>query len=887
VTLLHRVASIVRWLLRRDRAERQLDEEMRTFVDLCAADKMRNGVPAAEARRLAVLELGGIEQTKERVRTSRHGALVDEVGRDVRYAFRTFARNPGFVVVVVLTLALGIGANTAIFSLIDALMLRWLPVRHPQELVQLRMRLPEDTGPGGDTFSYAIVRALADQHEIFESLAGFSGYGFNAGSGDSIGKVPGALVTGGYYETLGLNAAAGRLLNRSDDDPGAPLAAVISDGYWARQFLRSPAAIGQTLVLGGAPATIVGVSPRGFTGANVGATADITTTIAAFASVNRQVAEISGPGNYWLRVLARPAPEVSTAEAESRLQTVWSRVWDDVVAAHWPPSRRLAFATARFSLSPGGTGWTRMREMYRRPLIVLMSVVGLVLLIACANVASLMLARASARQREIAVRLAFGASRGRILRQLLIESTLLSLIGAAFAILLAWVSGRVLLDTMFPGALRVALDLTPNWHIFGFTVAVAVTTGMLFGLAPAFQAIATGPSPALNDDARTGSSRSRWLASLIVTQVALSLLLLVGAGLFLGTLRNLQRLDPGFNPEGVLIVDLEGRRTAVPQELLDEIQRVPGVVSVSLSTHTPLSGSVWSDPAVPRGQPIPERDTAFFIGAGPRFLEIMQTPLVAGRDFTERDSADAQPVAVVNQAYARRFFPNQQPIGQYLSAVVRGDRRDLEIVGVAKDTSAAGLRRAAPATVYVSYRQLTGSFPTTLVIRATASLTETASAIRRAIQPRLPDTPIEVLPLSAQVDAAMVQERLMAALASAFGALALVLACVGLYGLLAYNVVRRTKEMGIRVALGAQRTQVVAMVLGSAMRLVVMGVLLGLPAAWAASHAVRSMLFGLRPADPATIAGAIFLLAIASVIAAYVPAWRASRIEPLTALRHE
>jgi len=886
VTLFHRFVSMFRWVLRREKAEQQLDEEMRTFVDICAADKMREGVSLAEARRRAVLELGGIEQVKEQVRTSRHGALVDEIGRDVRYAFRTFARNPGFVLVVVLTLGLGIGANTAIFSLIDALMLRWLPVRDPQELVQVKLQEPGD-GPATDTFSYPIVRALGEQQEIFTGVAGFSGYSFNIGAGDSIGKVSGALVIGGYYETLGLNPEAGRLLTRSDDAPDAPLAAVISDGYWERQFLRSPAAIGQILVVNGAPATIVGVSPPGFTGANVGMTADITLTAGAFASVNRQVAELIGPGNFWIRALARPAPGVSVRQAEARLTTVWSGIWDSLIAAHWPQSQRSPFANARFQLAPGGTGWTTMRDRYRQPLTVLMSVVAVVLLIACANVASLMLARASARQREIAVRLALGASRGRVVRQLLIESTLLSSIGAAFGILLAWASSRLLLETMFPGSWRVTFDLTPNGHILGFTAAVSAATGVLFGLAPALRTTAAGPAAALNDDMRTSSSRSRLLPSLIVAQVAMSLVLLVGAGLFAGTLRNLQRLDPGFNREGVLIADLEGRRTPVPQELVDEIQALPGVVSASVSTHTPLSGSIWSDRAVPRGQPVPERDSAFFVGAGPRLLEIMQTPLISGRDFTDRDSAEAQPVAVVNEAYARRFFPDRQPLGQYLSAVVRGARRDLEIVGVAKNTSAAGLRRRSPLTVYVAYRQLTGSFPTTLVIRARGNLAGMAAAIRRAIQPQMPDTAIEVLPLSAQIEAAMVQERVMAGLAGAFGALALVLASVGLYGLLAYTVARRTKEVGIRVALGAERARVVAMILGGAVRLVSIGILLGLPAAWAASRAVQSMLFGLKPADPATIGGAIVLLGAAALVAAYVPAWRASRIDPLTALRHE
>jgi predicted permease len=382
-------------------------------------------------------------------------------------------------------------------------------------------------------------------------------------------------------------------------------------------------------------------------------------------------------------------------------------------------------------------------------------------------------------------------------------------------------------------------------------------------------------------------SRSRLLPSLVSAQVALSLVLLAGAGLFVRTLRNLQNFDPGFNPEGVLLVDLEGRRTAVPREILDEVQRLPGVASASLSTHTPLSGAVWSEPAVPAGQPIPERDNAYFIGAGPGFFGTMQVHLLSGREFTHRDSADSPAVAVINQVFAQRHFSNQNPIGQHLSANVRGQRRDLEIVGLVKNTNAAGLRASPPPTVYVAYAQLTGDFPTTLAVRAAGPLGRTASAIEQVLRSKVPGAPIEVLPLSVQVQATMVQERMMATLAGGFGLLALTLACVGLYGLLAYSVARRTKEIGIRMALGAQATWVVALVLKGAARLVLVGIAVGLPAAWAASRWVESMLFGLTPTDPAAIGGAIVLLATAAQLAAYLPARRASRVDPLAALRHE
>jgi predicted permease len=389
------------------------------------------------------------------------------------------------------------------------------------------------------------------------------------------------------------------------------------------------------------------------------------------------------------------------------------------------------------------------------------------------------------------------------------------------------------------------------------------------------------------EDARTSSSRSKLLPSLVVAQVALSLILLSGAGLFVRTLQNLQRLDPGFNPERVLLVDSEGRRTPFPRDVLESVQHLPGVLSASLSTHTPLSGSVWSEPAVPAGQPIPERDNAHFVGAGPGFFATMQIRLVAGREFTDRDSANSAPVAIVNEVLAARHFANQNAVGQHLSAMVRGRRTDLEIVGLVRNTNAYGLRAAPPPTVYVAYAQLHGDFPTTLSVRATGPLGQAASAIQRALQSAMPGALIDVRMLSKQVEATMVQERMLATLAGGFGVLALTLTSVGLYGLLAYGVAQRTREIGIRMALGAQGRRVVVMVLASGARLVLTGIALGLPAAWIASRSVTSMLFGLTPTDPATMAAAIIVLAAAAQLAAYLPARRASRVDPLVALRYE
>ena len=887
MTLLHRLRSVVHWIIHRSEAEQGLNDELQSFLDMSVAEKIADGMSPAEARRLANLELGGVEQVKEHVRTERHGGWLDEIGRDVRYAFRLFFKNPVFTCTVVLTLALGIGANTAIFSLIDALMLRWLPVRDPQELVQVRLQSPGANEPGGESFSYPMVRALADQRDIFSGVAGFSGTSFDVGTPGSFSRVHGALVTGGYYSTLGLNPVVGRLLTDEDDRVGAPLSAVITYGYWQREFGGSRQVAGQTIRIKGQMVTIVGVTPRGFAGANVGDVADITMAVAALPQMYPTMAPLLGSGNVWLRILARPKPDISTDEATSRLNVMWSRLADSLINPGWPPSERKKIAESVFRLSDGGTGWSYLRETYRNPLYVLMGAVSLVLLIACANVATLLLARASARQKEIAVRLAIGASRARVVRQLLIESIVLSLIGAACGVLLARVLGSLLITLISTDLSSVDFDLTPNGHVLAFSAAAAIVTGILFGMAPAIQTTAVNPIVAAREDVRTtAGSRTRLLPFLVVAQVGLSLVLLAGAGLFARTLSNLQSLDAGFRTEGVLLVVLDDQRALISPPVVEELQRLPGVLSTAVSTHTPLNGWTWSEPVVPAGQPRPERDNAVVVGAGPGFFSTLQIQLIAGREFTERDRRDRAPVALVNDAYAARHFPNRSPVGQHLSTSI-GENKDFEIVGMVRNAKLTGLRAAAPPTVYVAYYQLESARATTISVRATSPLARVSTAIQQTLQPKFPNTPIEVRALSTQVANTIVQERMMAMLAGGFAVLALTLACVGLYGLLAYDVSRRTREIGIRMALGAHARRVVAAVVAGGIRLVAIGVVAGMPAVWIGSRSIGSLLFGVRALDAVTIAGAIVVLLAAAQLAAYLPARRASRVDPLEALRHE
>jgi predicted permease len=522
---------------------------------------------------------------------------------------------------------------------------------------------------------------------------------------------------------------------------------------------------------------------------------------------------------------------------------------------------------------------------------VLLGVSLLVLLIACANVASLLLARATARSHEISIRLSIGASRPRLVRQLFTESVLLSLTGAAAGVVLAWPVSRFLLSILSGGEnsqFPIVFDLSPNGHVFAFAGATAVFTAVLFGLAPAFR------TTSIKDASHTTRYRSRALSALVSGQVALSLTLLIGAGLFVRTLQNLMNVDPGFRREGVLLVDVDGRTegyqearlTAFYQDLLQRVRRIPGVVSVSLSGHTPLSGWTWSEAAVPQGQPLPERDNAIFVAAGPGYFATLGTPLLSGREFNEYDTG-AEKVAIVNQAFVDRYFHGRNPEGAYLTATVTRPPGTLRIVGVAANVINTGDLRTAPKpTVYVSYAQGQPA-RATIIIRAAGALSQIAAAVRAELQPAFPSSPLEIGTLAAQVERTVVQERLMANLASGFGALGLALASVGLYGLLSYSVVRRTREIGVRMALGAKQSRVLWMVVGNATRLLLFGVALGVPAAWAASQLVRTMLFGLTPADPAIIAAAILLLCAAGLLAAYLPARRAALVDPMTALRHE
>jgi predicted permease len=890
MTLLRRARAVLRWILRRDHAERELSAELRTFVDMAAADYERAGLNHDEAQRRARMDLGGVEQARERVRTYRHGGGLDALGRDVRLAARTLVRQPGFTVIVIVTLAIGIGANTAVFSLIDALMLESLPVSRPHELAQV---LPTVDGEEDTSLSYPAVRALDGAADAVRGVAGFSGFGFEYGEPGSLRTVRGALVTGAYFDVLGLTPGAGRLLTRQDDEPGAPMVAVISDAFWARELGRRPDVVGTRLRLNGKSVSIVGVAPRGFEGANVGSAEEITMAAGALPQLRPEFAPILGPGVTWMRALARPMPGVDRAIAQERLNAAWPGLVERVAPADWSVERRKSLGATRFRLAPGAAGWSPLRATYRQPLMILMAAVGLLLTIACANVASLLLARAAARQREVAVRLALGAGRWRVVRQMLVESVLVSLAGAAAGVPVAWLADRALVALIANGSTPLSLDVAPDWRVLGFAAGVALVSGLAFGLAPALRATAFDPARGLRDDARTSTSRSKLLPSLVTLQVALSLVLVAGAGLFVRTFDNLRRFDLGFVPDRALVVSLGStlRDIAAAERIADDVRALPGVVVAGIGNSTPLDGSSWTAAVAPAGQPLPNDDTCRVVAVGPGYFDALGMRVTEGRAIAREDGAGAPPVIMLNARAAAMFFPDRRAIGERMSARLEGGVVVMAVVGVVDAVSDSSLRDDPHATVYVALPQLTTVsplfLPPALVVRASGPIEPVRRAVQASVQSAQPGRVVTVTRMTDQVGGTISQERVMATLAGTFGALALGLAALGLYGLLSYTVSRRSREIGIRLALGAREGGVVRLVVTYGAGLVAAGVLLGIPVVWAASRWIQSLLFGLTPSDPVAIGATIAALALAAAFATILPARRAARLDPLVVLKRD
>ena len=878
----------------RDRLESQLDAELRDHFDRLVSDFIARGHAESEARRLARLEFGGMDQVKEACRDERGTRWVDEITQDVRYGLRGFRKNPGFTTVAVVTLAIGVGASLAIFNVVDALLLRPLPVPRAAQLVTFSRWVGSNSS---ESFSYPQIRDLASHRDLFASLCGIGTETLFVGPPDELEPVGAAWVSGGYFETLGIVPFAGRLLQAADDEPGAAAVAVLSHAYWQRQFGGDRNVIGRTLTIEGQPVPIAGITPPGFNGAVIGEAADLTLAITAKAVVQPETKDEGWSTNdaRWLLLLARPAPGLSLDQLQARVDLVWADLLRRNLPENISDAQRKRTLSMMLRVEPGQTGASRLRRNLRTPLVVAMSLVTLVLLIACVNVANLLLARGAGRAREVALRLAIGAGRARIVRQRLVESLMLASAGTVIGVVIASFASAGLVALIAervaaPDASILALDIAPNWRLLAVCAIAAVSTTIVFGLVPALSASNTAPG-AVASSARVAESQTKFGAVLIVAQVSLSLLLVIGAGLFTRSLHHLRTLDRGFAPGNVLLANYDPRRLGTDSEkliafntsVLDSVSSLPGVGAASIAAVTPLQGGGMSTPMRVNGVSSGLEEIYFNV-ISPRFFDIVGTPLLAGRDLLLSDDQHAPPVAVVNEAFARTYLAGVTPLGQRVR--FPNATRDMEIVGVVKDAVYETLRAAPPPTIYMSYLQSRGR-PMTIVVDAAAPMADVTEAIRGAIQPRVPSAPMRFRTFASQIENSLFEARLMRLLTAIFGALALGLAAIGLYGLMSYSVALRTRELGVRLALGARPGRLVRMVIGSALRMVGIGVVVGLPLAWMASRLIARMIFGVSATDPMTIAVAIAILGSAGLAAAAVPARRAAAVDPVTSIHVE
>jgi predicted permease len=831
--------------------------------------------------------------------------------QDLRFGARMLLKHKGLTLVAVLSLALGIGANTAIFSLIDAVLMKMLPVKHPEQLVFLEESGDSQGRKRRSDISYEFFDRLRRQPEGLVEVCTFSTRRpLNALVGDRTEVAQTQQVSGGFFAVLGTAAIMGRTFTDDDDKvPGAHPVAVISYNYWHRRFARDPAIVGKTISVTGYPFTIIGVTPPEFFGITVDDAPDLWIPM----MMRTQILPGESIEDYFNNplsfVLGRLKPGVTEQQASASLTNLLQQLLLAEAGPRLSPEDQQSLRQARVSLTPASKGLSSLRSQFSEPLRVLMAIVALVLLIACANVANLLLARATARKKEVAIRLALGASRLRLIRQLLTESVLLALSGGALGLFFAWWGGRLLLTLVASGRTPVSLKLTLDARALLFTTVVSLLTGILFGLAPAWRATRVDVAPALAEGARdSGGARLGLGKTLVIAQVAVSLVLLVSAGLFVRTLANLRNVEIGFQPEKVLLFSVdprmlgyEGRRIAnLYQLLMERLKTIPGVSHVSLSREGLLFGggyrsSVYVPGRTPRDGENPSPDDKRFspnhshlYNVGPDYFATVGLPILRGRGFTEQDNESAQAVAVVSEYFARYYFGNEDPLGKRFGRSEEENNR-IEIVGVVKDAKYNSLRQQTLRTFYVPYLQNPSSWrETTFQIRVAGEPQKIIPALRQAAQAVEQKLPIyNVNTLARQIDASIVQERLIGTLSGFFGLVALALAAIGLYGLLAYSVTQRTREIGIRMALGARPGAVLKLVIWQGMLLVLIGAAVGLVAAFNLTSLMSNHLFGVRANDPFTFAVVALLLAIVAFLACWIPAWSAAKTNPLSSLRRE
>jgi predicted permease len=893
-----RVTNLFRNLFDRSAVERELDEELRAAEDALRDRYVAGGMREEAARRAARIDLGGIEPVRDAVRDVRVGVQLETLVSDARYALRGLRKAPAFTAAAVLSLALGIGANTAIFTFINALVLRPLPVQHASALVAVEAEQKRGNG----LISFPMYRDMAERQQVLTGMVATAGetpvrvtVPSASGSGTEIDNVRISFVSGNYFSVLGVDPAAGRLF-ASDDDrlpdtaKTAGSVVVLSDGFWNRQFGRDPSVIGRTILIGRVQAAVIGVTPPGFVGEVIGNAADGWVPLTAWSSRD----ELDNRLGTFTAFFGGLKPGVDRAQAQAALTVLFQQLLKVEGLQKAPEEHSIVLEAAASGLD------FSLRRTYLKPLFIVMGMVALVLLIACANIANLLLARAAARTGEISVRLALGCSRSRLIRQLLTESALLSLAGTAAGLAISIWMSQSLAKMIYGGPVGLKLHLAPDVRVFVFLAALSIATAIVFGLVPALRATRVDLAPALKGLRRGSGSASKQRAGrlLVVGQVAMSLLLLVGAGLLVRSFQKLHAQDFGFVPEQVVIFGLghsAADRTppamlAVEKAARERVLAIPGVQSASFSGVLIFSPSdIGSRFSIP-GQPVSpgaKPRVARYNSVSPGYFETLRMRLLAGRTFDERDDAIEVPgVTVVNERFAREFFP-QGALGRTILFGPNPSAPPLEIVGVVADAKYNNLRKDAEPLFFVPYAKMTRSLRS-LEVRTQQPPASIAGPVREALSSVTKDIMIrQTITLSDQVDSSLAAERLLLRLCVVFGALALVLACVGLYGVIAYSVAQRTTEIGVRVALGATPFSVMRGVLRETLLLVVAGVALGIPAALASGRLLVTFLYGLTPRDPGTIALATGILFAAATLAAVLPAIRASRVDPNVALRYE
>lgn len=895
MSLLRNITSGLRSLFRKEQVDRELDEELRAYQEMAADEKMKDGMSRKEAVRAVRLECGSLEVSKEIVRSSGWESFLETYWQDLRYGLRVLRKSPGFSAVAILTLALGIGANTAIFSLLDALVFRDVSVPHPEQIVRFGVHPPDD--PSTEV-SLPMFKEFSRSQKVFAATFGlWSDIIASVEINGAFSQADLVAVTGNYYSELGALPEIGRLIAPEDvnlDTTETTQVAVLDYGFWQRHYGGTRDVIGKTTKIEDVPFMIIGVTREGFKGLSAEAAPEIVIPLTAEPLVYPS----SDVTWSWFGAMARLKPGVRLEQAQAQLETLWPEIQKAQTPANGTPAELARYRSLSVKVESREKGGSYVRTHFANPLYVLLAIAGMVLLVACVNLASLMLARASSRSHEMAVRAALGAGRARIARQMLTESVMLSLTGTVAGFGFAHWTSHALSDFILgqiysiPAQLNLALD----WRILGFTAGIAIFTGVLCGLATAFRATREDPNAALQHSSRTlGRGTGRLGGRLIVSQVALSVVLLMGAGLFMGTLKNLREANPGFRTHSLLDVGIFPKPNAYKNldlvsyyhQLTDRIAALPGVDSAGMIRTGPGNILEWTENMRVAGTNT-EGFTADFDLVTPGAFRALGIAVLSGRSFDWQDDDHAAHVAIVSKNLAEELFPRGGAIGRHLDVTSNPKWQNLEVVGVVSDASLYDIRKDRPPTLYVASTQY-GEFMKwpTLLVQTSMPPAAIAGALRQTVESLGHEYISSINSVEQSIDRSILQERITAMLSAFFGALALLLAAIGLYGLMAYAVTQRTREIGIRMALGAKPSGVLKTVLRQTLVLVGAGVAIGLPCALAATRLIGHMLYGVSPNDPLTLAWVVGALFAVGALAGYLPARRAMRVDPMVALRYE